>query len=488
MFLANIYSANALDTKLIDYGFERSNICEFDIHNGKIALLTNAKISLGSFNLPDVIVMEKGEWERLPNYIGNDTSAKLTRSSQGQIHFDSLGNIWICGKGLYKYDGYKWAEYLVEGDPDYDYRRFERFCVDKYNNIWITSIVRFSTSESYSELFKFDGEKFISIRKFSNGFRLIGRNDFMKNYILSATSDGRVVLHNTIEPDDEDYEDGQYKDIYIFNQDLTYEKYKTPSPSSSKTITNPKVVSSIFCETDGKLWFPLGQYKWGGAGYPYGACCSGLSLLDGETWTVFNEDNGFETIDEDLYEPVYRMTKLSNDSYFLIGKNCYYIMDQNYQVTRYLWKDFFNRAEFIVIHSYFNGEKGYEFLNNFLIYPVEMKLNQKIKTVIIEDGIIYLCMDKGLMTLKESQLETLSVNEETNSSLTLYPNPATESIYINSDNQYITFNIVNSLGKVVSNGKYTSGPLSISGLASGIYFIKLEGIGQNPTILSFIKE
>jgi hypothetical protein len=483
----SVFSSFALDTKLIDYKFDATGFFDYDIYQDKIAFLSNETDYPGFFFKPIIIVFENGEWKKLPNYLGNDSTNILLPASHSQIHFDSTGNIWICGEQLYKFDGNQWTGYQIEGDTNNDKRRFLQFCVDKYNNIWITSAIRLDTIE-YSEFNKFDGSKFTSIIKDAPNQRLYPYDDFMRSYILAAAPDGRVILKCLFLFFEKEFEQGQYKDIYIFNQDMTYQRMKLPTASGLKYDSYAKSLSSILPETDGKIWFLLGINK-GTLDYkPTSPCCSGLTLFENDTWTVFNESNGLDTIYKDLYEPVYRITKLSNGSYFLIGKNMYYIMDSELKLKKYYWEDFFNKAEFIVADSYFNGVKGYEFLNNFLTYPPPAGQMTGIHSVFVKHNKIYIGMEKGLMIADESIVLSIQDTKEINGNLVLYPNPADDHINISSNQNFTSYQIVNTLGQVVGSGKFSNGSIPVSGIPSGVYFIKLFGFNQAFTITSFIKE
>ena len=483
-----VQCSNALDTKIIDNKFNTQGFVDYEVNNDKIAVLTVDHDNPGFSFLPKVILFENGEWKMLPNYVGLDTTHKLIPDDFSQIHFDLYGNIWICGFLLYKYDGQIWSEYNINGDIYYDKRHFEQFCIDKYNNIWITSFVRISSSEGFSELFKFDGINFASVQKFPSELSLMDNGLFMKSYKLSAMPDGRVILYRLFQPSDEDYDNGNFQDIYIFNQDMTAQRLKLSTASGSKFDGYYKTISSIFPETENKIWYNLDKHIWGGyEGYPPGSCCSGMTLYEYGAWTVFNESNGLDTINKDTYEPIFRTVKLSNGNYFLIGQNCYYIMCADLKIKKFFWADFFNKAEFIISDSYYNGANGYEYLSRFTIYPALDNLTE-ITSVFVKNNNIYIGMNAGLLIAKESDLISVTNVDENVENFQLYPNPSNEFININSNLIYKSYQILNSLGQVVINRDYSSGSISVSELPSGLYFIKLISFDQKFTTLNFIKE
>ncbi|MPM24270.1 hypothetical protein SDC9_70751 [bioreactor metagenome] len=65
-------------------------------------------------------------------------------------------------------------------------------------------------------------------------------------------------------------------------------------------------------------------------------------------------------------------------------------------------------------------------------------------------------------------------DNEQNSSIGFYPNPANEIIYLNSaTGADIQYSILSSTGQLIQSG-FTSGSISVSDLASGIYFLQLK--------------
>lgn len=99
-----------------------------------------------------------------------------------------------------------------------------------------------------------------------------------------------------------------------------------------------------------------------------------------------------------------------------------------------------------------------------------------------DDEIKYL-YDPNLLSV--NQANSLPTN-----SLSLYPNPSTNKLFINTDvsldklfNSSVT--ITNILGKEVYKGTYTSEGLDVSALSSGVYFVSLDSFNGS---LKFIKE
>jgi hypothetical protein len=71
--------------------------------------------------------------------------------------------------------------------------------------------------------------------------------------------------------------------------------------------------------------------------------------------------------------------------------------------------------------------------------------------------------------------------------LELYPNPATDRLYIKGSSAGEPYTIIDITGRAISNGKTAQGTseINIAGMTPGIYVLKLHEVGQ---VLKFIKE
>ena len=94
-------------------------------------------------------------------------------------------------------------------------------------------------------------------------------------------------------------------------------------------------------------------------------------------------------------------------------------------------------------------------------------------------------------TITDSGLDCsgLSNNEFNNSSISLFPNPAKNSLNILGLNKTYTVQIVNIHGQIIKEiNNYNSGQINISELTSGLYFIKFKTLSNNTKAFKFLKE
>lgn len=82
---------------------------------------------------------------------------------------------------------------------------------------------------------------------------------------------------------------------------------------------------------------------------------------------------------------------------------------------------------------------------------------------------------------KDQPTTFVGINEQTQSKLTLYPNPATEEIFVQGIKDGENFTILNNLGQVVQQGNYHHS-IDVTKLQGGVYFVSFEN-----NVISFIK-
>lgn len=92
--------------------------------------------------------------------------------------------------------------------------------------------------------------------------------------------------------------------------------------------------------------------------------------------------------------------------------------------------------------------------------------------VVIRDG-----MSASSTVTYVDSLRNLSLNETTISEVNVYPNPATDEVYIDIDVNHFPLNVVvvDVAGREVLSGEIIDNRIDISGLSQGVYCISLTG-------------
>jgi hypothetical protein len=89
----------------------------------------------------------------------------------------------------------------------------------------------------------------------------------------------------------------------------------------------------------------------------------------------------------------------------------------------------------------------------------------------------------GADTIKIS--DCLGTDVTSQELLTLYPNPASDILFIDGANVNQAFTIFDANGRIVNFGSQVSNSINIESLESGMYFLQIQG--QDETT-SFLKE
>ncbi|MDH6254429.1 hypothetical protein M2347_004156 [Chryseobacterium sp. H1D6B] len=70
----------------------------------------------------------------------------------------------------------------------------------------------------------------------------------------------------------------------------------------------------------------------------------------------------------------------------------------------------------------------------------------------------------------------------------IYPNPVSDFLTISTDKNFLSYEIIDITGKILSKHQFSSKEIPINKLAAGNYFIKLEDKSGDAVILKFIKK
>jgi hypothetical protein len=110
-------------------------------------------------------------------------------------------------------------------------------------------------------------------------------------------------------------------------------------------------------------------------------------------------------------------------------------------------------------------------------------------TVIWPSGIVNVINDPGINTTITIVEEELGVNDNSNSILTIYPNPVKDQLQIKSDQNLdgAIYSVFDINGKLVLSNTLRSNSVDVSSISTGNYVlnIALDGINQSQ---KFVKQ
>lgn len=108
-------------------------------------------------------------------------------------------------------------------------------------------------------------------------------------------------------------------------------------------------------------------------------------------------------------------------------------------------------------------------------------------SVIVEDTIFY---DYSAGSISNPPACLLAVNDPSkkNAVVKIFPNPVQDYINIESDKNFIAYEVIDGSGKVISKSDFKGSKIDISRLTAGVYFIKLKSLSNETNIVKFIKK
>jgi len=82
---------------------------------------------------------------------------------------------------------------------------------------------------------------------------------------------------------------------------------------------------------------------------------------------------------------------------------------------------------------------------------------------------------------------SLATSENTKDQVQIYPNPATDKLFVKNVSAKSTYSIFDATGRLVSEGSIVDGEINVSKLVKGTYVISFTNDG-NSTKTKFIKK
>lgn len=119
---------------------------------------------------------------------------------------------------------------------------------------------------------------------------------------------------------------------------------------------------------------------------------------------------------------------------------------------------------------------------NGVIFP-----NYENYTLVTEDTIFY---DYSEGPISNPPACLLAVNDPSKkvAIVKIFPNPVQDYVNIESDKNFVAYEIIDESGKMVVSKDFNSSKIDISNLKAGVYFIKLKSLSNETNVVKFIKK
>ncbi len=127
------------------------------------------------------------------------------------------------------------------------------------------------------------------------------------------------------------------------------------------------------------------------------------------------------------------------------------------------------------------------FNNCIYISGAPVHPNYQEVSVITEDTIFY---DYSSGPISNPPACLLAVNdfEKKVAVVKVFPNPVQDIVNIESDKNFISYEVIDESGKLIINKDFKENKIDIRNLKAGVYFIRLKSLNNETNIVKFIKK
>lgn len=112
---------------------------------------------------------------------------------------------------------------------------------------------------------------------------------------------------------------------------------------------------------------------------------------------------------------------------------------------------------------------------------IKLRFNMKSDGGTVDDGFYF---DDVL--LRKIVQTTTGISETVKDELVLYPNPASDVIYISEQHTFTNYKFINQLGQVIKSGHMDGSLMPVHEFANGIYYLQLEGNSQDSKVYKVV--
>lgn len=485
LFLLAFLSIKVFSIEVVNFNFEAKGFTAMEQNMNKTAILGINKSLNGLYNEGCVFILENEKIQKLPTSIKYGTQESyLLINQNSRINIDSTKDYWITGLSLYQYSNSesKWIEHYID-DSNRVYRNFQQICVDKFNNVWVTTSIVNTLKKYYcSELYKFENNKFNLILKFEQNelsFRVRSQGN-----IIAALPNGKITLYRTISIYDSDTLNGRdYRDLYFINQDGSYLRKKVKSASNTDLLEVDKAISNIYVKNENHLLISSDkrEYKISEQPEVWASCCSGIVELIDEDWYIYNDKNGLAIDNSGLLESIFGILEYKTNQYMLIGNKKLYHLKSDKMMYPILWEDIFDKSEFLICNSEIEKFVQY-FLDQYMASKNDLKQGYIAEIRKDLNGNILILLDKGIIRIKPELITSID-DELKNNTLII----SEDQIILNTDEKCSNFEIYDLLGNLIKTQNYLDKQINIANLSNGIYLLRLHSFDGKTKLQFFNK-
>jgi|GEM_PF-2300321 len=495
----------------------RIGIADLSTYQDKVAIVT----MVFSDTVLQIYANKEDKWTALPNFVlENGVERKIPYNSYNQyirnkIHFDSKGNIWVLAyDGLYRFDEIlqEWSYFAVP-NVNKNVTSYKYFTIDSLDNVWTIAEVYRGTATEYADSNTFGDTNYIHLQTelymlkdgaFTRFFEDTSTsplrfNSYAYQYYADINSnsltDGIMIRNYSSKP---------FKDLIHVKSNGDIIDYQLPTTDLDLYSPVMKYTNYLYNDKKNNLWALMDRAYAGGYNLKQGigTCCAGVSKLENSNWISYNNiDNEmpFTIVGSEVkyHIPMFVSELENNELLFIMKEGQFnngenpklYKLKSDNKFYRDYWKPYLEAAT--VYRSDPQRVSEQTMINIIEIFKNETFLEKEFVPLygMKTDAGGNLWIWGSQFIIKAPMNATTSITESIKKPTDIYPNPGNKSIRLsNISNDIVKIEILNLTGSIVRTVSENSTEISVSDLASGMYFVKIYFQNGKLDVQKFVKE
>jgi hypothetical protein len=471
------------------FGNEYRNIYDLDARGDKVAVVS---ATMGGTWRPfHLAIYENEQWTLVPpTFMNNGVLDTLHSTAFPKVCIAPNGEIWVAGKGVYRYSNGKWSVFRINDNIEKN-RSYNNVFVNEENIVTvITNIKPF--------IFTLDGniDDFSSYNvKFRNIPVVQTNNNFPFN--PSYTVDGYTFIQRLRSFDPKVIQN----DLFVNTPDDSILQFEIPTPNGERSGRN---ITQIFATSKDEVWILTDNSEGRVKIDSTYTCCAGIYILRNlKDWEVVSDAESYPVnLLSGLNIPPLSIHKLNNNLFeFLLGGN----NSSNMSNEIYLFnkdQNTFTKTQWdVILKNSIGFRSSNQLITEYRLAQILESLSKNEYSNVLQDfdAFIKFKVDgKGnrwfmsqSFVLKAPPIEhPTSVSElDLNQQFRIVPNPASQTISIKGQtNQLQHIEILNLRGETLIKVEGEFNNISIRPFANGVYFVRKVFKDGSEEFSKFIKE
>ncbi len=492
-FVVSVLTIEAQTVAPMVFGEEYRNIIDMDVLGSTVAVVTtNDAIPYGEYRPFHLAIFNNGQWINVPTtFLNNGILDSLHASSTPKVGIAPNGDIWVTGKGLYRYSDGLWSVYRIN-DKYEDDRSYTNLSISADGIITLVADAG-GSGEIYtlkSDNFDFNNKE----KKFRNF--IVNPNS---NYPYEPTTSSNNF---TFTQKSRAYDPSvKQNDFWVNTPDDTILQFEIPTPNGERS---GRKVTQIFAENIDEVWVLTDNSEGRVKIDSSYLCCAGIyKLNDLKNWETISDEVSYPKLASNRINSVpLFMNKLDENRYeFLLGFNPQSEFFNEIILFNRTSKTFTKTNWDIIVKNSVGFRASNYIITEYRLAQIleAFSKNQKSEVLKNSDKFIKFKVDNEgnhwfmsrSFILKTPPINhTTSVTElDLNQQFRIVTNPASKTISLKGKTELLGYiEILNLQGETLIKVEGEFNNISIRPFANGVYFVKKTLKDGKLEFSKFIKE